>query len=153
LKSGEEIKWDKLVLATGSLPVIPKWLPGHDLENVFPIIKDEEYLSNMLSKLKEINEVVIIGGGFIGVEFAEQLALAGKHVTLVEIAHKILWQAFDDEFASIAEEDLESHGVTLKLGTLQGRSPWVRAVLPRNCDLAASKGAPDDELLVRQDPK
>jgi len=117
LKSGEEIKWDKLVLATGSLPVIPKWLPGHDLENVFPIIKDEEYLSNMLNKLKEINEVVIIGAGFIGVEFAEQLALAGKHVTLVEIANKILWQAFDDEFSAIAEQDLESHGVTLKLGT------------------------------------
>jgi NADPH-dependent 2,4-dienoyl-CoA reductase/sulfur reductase-like enzyme len=114
LKSGEEIKWDKLILATGSIPVIPKWLPGHDLENVFPIIKDEEYLANMLNKLKE---VVIIGGGFIGVEFAEQLTIAGQQVTLVEIANKILWLAFDDEFAAIAEQDLESHGVTLKLGT------------------------------------
>jgi len=114
LKSGEEIKWDKLVLATGSIPVIPKWLPGHDLENVFQIIKDEEYLANMLNKLKE---VVIIGGGFIGVEFAEQLTIAGQQVTLVEIANKILWLAFDDEFAAIAEQDLESHGVTLKLGT------------------------------------
>ncbi|WP_448376013.1 FAD-dependent oxidoreductase [Fervidobacterium sp.] len=71
----------------------------------------------MLNKLKEVKEVVIIGASFIGMEFAEQLALAGKHVTLVEIAHKILWQAFDDEFAAIAEQDLESHGVTLKLGT------------------------------------
>lgn len=116
LKSGEEIKWDKLVLATGSLPVIPKWLPGHDLENVFPIIKDEEYLANMLNKLQDIKDVVIIGGGFIGVEFAEQLSKAGKQVTLVEIANKILWQAFDDEIAAIAEQDLEGNGVTLKLG-------------------------------------
>ncbi len=88
---GEEIKYDKLVIATGSIPIIPKFIKGYDLENVFPITKDEEYLYDILTKLSNVNDVVIVGGGFIGVEFTEQLKLNGKNVTLIEVANKILW--------------------------------------------------------------
>ncbi|WP_027307395.1 FAD-dependent oxidoreductase [Caloramator sp. ALD01] len=117
LNSGEEIKFDKLVLATGSLPIVPKFINGYDLENVFPIIKDEEYLGDILNRLKEMKDVVVIGGGFIGVEFAEQLKVNGKNVTLVEVADKILWQAFDDEYADIAQQEMINNGINLRVGT------------------------------------
>lgn len=117
LKSKEEIKYEKLVIATGSLPIVPKFISGYDLENVFPIIKDEEYLSNILTKLSNLKDVVVIGGGFIGVEFAEQLKENGKNVTLVEVADKILWQAFDNEYAQMAQQEMIDNGIDVKVST------------------------------------
>lgn len=117
LKTGEEIKYDKLVIATGSTPIIPKFINGYDLENVFPIIKDEEYLASILTKLSNVEDIVVIGGGFIGVEFAEQLKENGKNVTLIEVADKILWQAFDDEYADMAQQEMINNGINVKVGT------------------------------------
>ncbi|WDC84063.1 NAD(P)/FAD-dependent oxidoreductase [Caloramator sp. mosi_1] len=117
LVSGEEISFDKLVLATGSLPIIPKFINGYDLQNVFPIIKDEEYLADILNRIKGMKDIVVIGGGFIGVEFAEQLKINDKNVTLVEVADKILWQAFDDEYAELAQQEMINNGIKLKVGT------------------------------------
>jgi len=70
LESGEEVGYDKLILATGSLPIdLP--IPGLDKENVFIVKKDVAYLNNMLEVMNRVKDVVIIGGGFIGVEFAD----------------------------------------------------------------------------------
>jgi NADPH-dependent 2,4-dienoyl-CoA reductase/sulfur reductase-like enzyme len=117
LADGEDIAYDKLVLATGSSPVIPKFIEGHNLRNVFPIMKDEVYLADLLEKLKTVQDVIVIGGGFIGVEFAEQLQKSGKKVTLIEVAEKCLWQAFDNEICEMAEEDMKSNGITIKTVT------------------------------------
>ncbi|MDD3395273.1 MAG: FAD-dependent oxidoreductase [Anaerotignum sp.] len=114
LSGGEAISYEKLILATGSLPIIPRFIGGCDLENVFAVFKEEEYLTNLLNKLENMNDVVVIGGGFIGVEFAEQLSMAGKKVTLVEAAQHCLWQAFDDNISSIVEQEMEEHGIAVR---------------------------------------
>ena len=113
---GAQVGFEKLVLATGSVPVVPKWLKGANLENVFSIPKDKEYLDCVVAALSGCARVVVIGGGFIGVEVADEVNKLGKDVTVVEILPHILGLAFDDEFALKAEEALASRGVRIKAG-------------------------------------
>jgi NADH oxidase (H2O2-forming) len=109
-----EISFEKLILATGSLPVISKQLKGITLDNVFTVQKDKEYLDKMTSKLKDYKKIVIVGGGFIGVEIADELQKRGKDVTIIEILPNILGLAFDKEIASRAEDLLKSRNVKIK---------------------------------------
>lgn len=113
-KKGESYSYKRLIIATGSLPFIPKFIPGYDLENVFPILKDENYLKLILERANNADNVVVIGGGFIGVEFAEQMRELGKNVTLVEVANKCLWQAFDEEFSDEVEALLTENGIDVR---------------------------------------
>lgn len=114
--AGEEIGFEKLVIATGSTPVRPAWLKGADLQNVFTIPKDKDYVDQFRSCLDGFKKVVVIGGGFIGVEMADECCKAGKEVTLVEMMPHVLSLAFDEEFAVQAEEVLKNRGVTVKTG-------------------------------------
>jgi len=111
-----EIRFEKLVLATGSTPKIPKWLKGTNMGNVFTIPKDKEYLDKLSTKIKTCKKVVTIGGGFIGVEMSDELNKCGKDVIVVEILPHVLSLAFDDEIATMAEEILNSRGVKTKTG-------------------------------------
>ncbi len=113
---GEEIAFDKLVLATGSTPHVPGWLPGTDLENVFTIPKDKEILDDILQKLQSCEKVVTIGGGFIGVEISDEINKLGKDVTIVELLDHVLGLAFDDEIAQQAGEILVQRGVKIRAG-------------------------------------
>lgn len=113
---GEDVSYDKLVIATGSTPIIPKFIDGYDLKNVFPVLKDEAYLADLLETLKTMQDIIVIGGGFIGIEFAEQLKKNGKNVTLIEVAENCLWQAFDSELCEIAEKELTSNGIKIITG-------------------------------------
>lgn len=112
-----DIAFEKLILATGSYPVKPPWLKGIGLDNVYTIPKDKTYLDEFRFTLNGFQKVVVIGGGFIGVEIADELAKSGKDVTLVEIMPHILGLAFDDELAIKAEEILGARGVKLKTGS------------------------------------
>ena len=113
---GTEIGYEKLVLALGSTPRVPKWLKGANLEKVFTIPKDKEYLDGVLASLESCKKVIVIGGGFIGVEVGDELNKAGKDVTIVEILSHVLEAAFDEELAVRAEEILESRGVKVRTG-------------------------------------
>ncbi len=113
---GDAIGFEKLVIATGSTPKNPKWLKGSSLENVFLIPKNKEYLDNLISTISDCEDIVVIGGGFIGVEVADELRKLGKKVTIVEVLPHILSLAFDSELAVKAEEILESRGVIIKTG-------------------------------------
>ena len=97
MASGESIQYNKLVMATGSLPVKPKWLIGGEKENVFTIPKDKVYLDEMKQKLEGCKKVVVVGAGFIGVEFSDELLKSGHEVTLVEKLSDILMLAIDVE--------------------------------------------------------
>jgi NADH oxidase (H2O2-forming) len=100
LASGEEMGYDKLIVATGSLPMeLP--IPGLDKENVFTVRKDVAYLNKMLEVMNRSKDIIIIGGGFIGVEFADECR---KHrscedcsVTIVEILPHCLQLALEEE--------------------------------------------------------
>lgn len=94
-KSGETISYQKLVIATGSVPVKPAWLTGAELTNVFTIPKDKVYLEEMKSALGSSKKIAVIGAGFIGVELSDELNKAGYEVTLVEKMPTILNLAFD----------------------------------------------------------
>ena len=111
IAGGETVSYDKLVLATGSLPVILP-IPGVDKENVFSSVKDVAYLSNMLDKVNKSKDIVIIGGGFIGVEFADECKKnRDNSVTIVEMLPHCLQLALDEEFCIEAEKALIERGI------------------------------------------
>jgi len=114
--SGKKIKYEKLVIATGSIPVKPKWLLGGDKENVFVIPKDKIYLEEMKTKLASLKRIVVIGAGFIGVEFSDELAKSGLEVVLVEKLPDILMLAFDIELSKKIEDILSERGVKIITG-------------------------------------
>lgn len=114
--SGEVIGYDRLVIATGSTPVKPKWLQGADLENVFVIPKDRNYLDEMRSSLGSLKKVAVIGAGFIGVELSDELNKRGFEVTLIEKLPHILNLAFDEELSVKIEEMINSRGVKVLCG-------------------------------------
>lgn len=111
--SGEQIGYDKLVLATGSLPaVLP--IPGIEKENVFVIRKDVSYLQRMLEAVNQASNIVVIGGGFIGAEFADECRKGRQNsVTIVERLPHCLQLAFDDEFCIEAEKSLTERGIKI----------------------------------------
>lgn len=117
MESGEICGYEKLVLAAGSSPIIPR-LPGIDLSGIYPVQKELEYLLRMVEDLKERKRILVVGGGFIGIEFADELSrLPGCRVSLVEILPRLLANSFDSEFAALAEEKLKENGVEVLTGT------------------------------------
>lgn len=116
LADGQEISYDKLVLAIGSNPVKPSWLKGKDLDNVFTVPKDKVYLDALVEKLQDLEKVVVVGGGFIGVEISDELNKQGKDITVVEILPHVLGAVFDEELATKAEEILIERGVKVEAG-------------------------------------
>jgi len=108
-----EIGYDKLILATGSRPVMLP-IPGCDLEAVYSIVKDVSYLTELQGILETARQVVIVGGGFIGLEFADELNKTGdKEVTVIEIAPHCLSLAYDTEFCIEMEKVVASRGIHL----------------------------------------
>jgi len=109
-----EIGYERLILATGSRPAMPP-IPGFDLEGVFAITKDVEYLAGLQQWLTTARDVVVIGGGFIGIEFGDEIHKAGdKNVTIVELMPHCLSLAYDEEFCIEMERVLESRGLALR---------------------------------------
>jgi NADPH-dependent 2,4-dienoyl-CoA reductase/sulfur reductase-like enzyme len=123
LADGREFGYGKLILATGSKPFVPP-LPGIDKENVFTIHKEPETLQKIYSALDKAERVVVIGGGFIGVEMAEQIAEMGrkdgrkKEVTIVEMLPHCLMLACEEEFCIRMEEELTKLGVSIRTNCL-----------------------------------
>ena len=104
------LAYDKLVLATGAVPVVPP-IPGVELDNVFTLhgVHDAEGIRAALAEGKA-RDVAIVGGGLIGVETTEALAEHGCRVTIVEMLPQIL-PILDWEVARLVERHIESHGV------------------------------------------
>lgn len=116
LANGEKIEYEKLVIATGSTPFIPKWLKNSEIDNVFVIPKDKYYLDNMKSSIEKLKRVIVIGAGFIGVEFADELKKSGHDVTLIEKEDSILSTAFDDDVSIKIREIIENRGIRIITG-------------------------------------
>ncbi len=113
---GDEYSYEKLILATGSTPVIPR-IKGIELENVYSVVKDFDYLKKMITGIKENKNIVVLGGGFIGVEFADEISkINGKNIYLVEMLPDIICNSFDKEFSDIARKKLEEKGIKVLTG-------------------------------------
>lgn len=118
LKDGSEIEdnYDKLILATGSLPVIPN-IPGKELENVQQV-KLFQNAQEVIEKIKnpDIKDIVVVGAGYIGVELAEAFERHGKNVTMVDIAETCLPAYYDEPFTSLMKQNLLDHNINLEFG-------------------------------------
>ncbi len=113
----DTFRYDKLILALGSLPITPP-VPGIDKEGVYTINKDLNYLKVVVEKINKTKHDMILGGGFIGVEFADEISkIGGLKVTLVEMLPALLYNSFDPEFSEIVEEKLVSQGIEVLTDT------------------------------------
>ncbi len=116
-KNANEYVYEKLILATGSSPVIPR-IPGIDKKGVYPIYKDMDYLRICVEEIKNAKSVLIIGGGFIGIEFADEISkIQGINAYLVETLPRLLANSFDQDFSLLVEEKLKNKGVKIFLNT------------------------------------
>jgi len=115
--SGDLFKYEKLIMAHGSSPIIPP-IPGIDKKGVYPIHKDMQYLKDAIKQIKKAKNVLIIGGGFIGIEFADEISkIKGINVHLVEMLPHLLANSFDREFSDIAKSKLDAENVRITTGT------------------------------------
>ncbi len=105
--------YEKLILAAGSSPILPP-IQGIDKKGVYAIYKDMIYLKECIKNIKKSKSVLIIGGGFIGVEFADEISkIKGIKVYLIERSENILNNSFDVEFSELVEQKLSSNDVQI----------------------------------------
>lgn len=111
-----EESYDKLLLSPGATPVRPP-LPGIDLPGIFTLrnVSDTDAIKQYIGS-HGVKRAVVIGGGFIGLEMAENLHAAGAEVTVVEMAGQVM-APIDFSMASIVHQHLLEKGVRLRLNT------------------------------------
>ncbi|MDP8254732.1 MAG: FAD-dependent oxidoreductase [Candidatus Alcyoniella australis] len=141
LAEGPSIGYGKLIVATGSQPIIPG-VPGVEKPNVYAIYKDFVQLGELQEALNGIKNLVIIGGGFIGVEFADECKKSGiENVTIVEMLDHCLQLTFDKPYCMAAEKIIRERGVnvrtTAKVVKLDGADKVEKVVLDNGEELPA----------------
>ncbi|MBS4461600.1 MULTISPECIES: FAD-dependent oxidoreductase [unclassified Facklamia] len=145
LKSGEvtETSFDKLVVTTGSWPILPPF-EGYDLENVL-LCKNYNQAKEIFARKGDAEKVVVIGGGYIGIELVEAFGLEGKQVTLIDGLDRILNKYLDKEFTDVLEADLRDRNITVQLNEMvkgfQGENGKVTKVI-------TDKGEYDADMVI-----
>ncbi len=145
LKSGEEVEWNKLVLAIGAKPFVPP-IPGINENGVYFVKKDINYLKELKERVEKSQRVLIVGGGFIGVEMADELLKKGKEVVIVEILPSLLPLSMDPEFGKMVAEELRERGAEVHIGVSVkkiGKGPSVKEV-----ELENGRTIPTDLVIV-----
>lgn len=109
-----EESYDDLVIATGSSPLKPQ-IPGIDHKNIFTLwnVNDMDNIKSYINENK-ISSAAVIGGGFIGLEMAENLNHANLEVTLIEMQNQVM-APLDLEMANLLHENIIANGVDLIL--------------------------------------
>ncbi|MFO7792083.1 MAG: FAD-dependent oxidoreductase [Candidatus Saliniplasma sp.] len=136
-----EFAYKKLVIATGSQPLTPP-IAGIEKKNVFSIKKDLDHMNDILETMGDIDDLVILGGGFIGVEFADECNKNRDiNVTIIEMMPHCLMRAFDEEYCKEAEEKLRDRGVDVitekKLTEISGNEKVEKIKLSNGEELPA----------------
>ncbi len=103
--------YDTLVLSPGASPVMPGAIKGIDKPHVFSV-RNVPDIVKIKAFIEDKEDIVVVGAGFIGLEMAENLKLAGKNVTVVEAAPHAL-MPMDEDFAQIVHKELLQKGVDL----------------------------------------
>jgi NAD(P)H-nitrite reductase large subunit len=132
LEGGEKVSYDKLLIATGGKPFVPK-MEGQDKEGVYTFtnISDAEKLAQKI-KTGGVKSAVVIGAGLIGISVTEALTKRGVSVTMVELQEKILSLLLDPKASEIVEAVVRKAGVHIVTGQsvqkIVGRPENDRAV-------------------------
>ena len=141
-KSYEET-YDKLILSMGAAPIKPA-INGIDSNKVFTLrnIPDTYRIKDFID-FKKPKSAVVVGGGFIGVEMAENLHSAGLAVTIIEMSNQVIAQ-IDYDMASDVHRHLEDKGVTLILGN------GVRSISDNGkaLDITLDSGSVQADMLI-----
>ncbi|MDM7516841.1 FAD-dependent oxidoreductase [Lentilactobacillus sp. TOM.63] len=136
-----EDSYDKLVVTSGSWPVIPP-IKGVDNPNVY-LCKNWNHAKKLFETAPSKKRITIIGGGYIGAELAEAYSTTGHEVTLLDGADRVMSKYFDEAFTSIVESDFADHGVTLGLDQqvkeISGNGPVT---------IKTTKGTYETDLIV-----
>lgn len=137
-----EEAYDVLVMAPGASPVKPRSISGIDGKNVYTVrnVADIVHLKAGLEAAGAENTAVI-GGGFIGIEVAENLAKAGKKVTVVEAMSQIL-APFDYDMVQMLHKELLDNGVSLIV------EDGVKTIEEKQITLASGKTVPTDAVIL-----
>ncbi|MDH3781913.1 MAG: FAD-dependent oxidoreductase [Desulfobulbaceae bacterium] len=149
LDTGEtnELPYDKLVLATGSVPNRLQ-IPGADLEGVY-VVNDMHRaiaIKNDLARGK-VSKAVVIGGGAIGLEMAESLAdLWGIETTVLEYMDQLLPRIVDPPFAAMLEKHLRDNNVTVYTG--ESATGLESDAAGRVCRVTTPKRSIDADLVI-----
>lgn len=127
LSCGEDVHYDRLLIATGAVPVIPP-IPGIRVKGVyaFRTFADAE---GILTSRQALENLSIMGGGFIGIKLACHLQERGIEVAVFEKEPRLASRIFDQRASDIVREHLRGHGLTVETGTgiaeIASHDGWV----------------------------
>lgn len=149
--------YDKLILAPGASPILPGSIPGIRGENVFAIrnVTDIQALKVYLDQPGK-DRVAVVGGGFIGIEAAENLREAGKTVCLIEGLEQVM-APFDFDMAQLLHKELDDHGIRLYLSSMvtgiqadcvEAQTNGVPFTVPADVVVMAIGVAPETKLAA-----
>ncbi len=146
LESGQVIFYERLVLATGNKPALPP-IPGIEKGGVFSIEKSLSAMSVLRNEARKAKHVVILGGGFIGAEFADELARGSDaEIHIVEKLPKVMEAAFDDEFCDQVTSELFKSGAIIH--TDERASSIDGGIRAESVALKDGKRIPADMVLI-----
>ncbi len=131
-----EESYDKLILSPGAKPIVPNFENSSKVD-IFTIrnVKDIDTL-NQYIKAKNKKEIAVIGGGFIGIEAAENLKMAGYNVTIIEAFNQIL-KPFDYDMVQILNKEIYDKGINLILNDKVERFDENKVILSSGKEIKA----------------
>jgi NAD(P)H-nitrite reductase large subunit len=112
-----EDKYDKLMIASGTSAIIPP-IPGIKEATNLHVLKTPDHLQEIMKNLKnDTKKAIVIGGGFIGIEIAENCKKRGMQVSIVDFSKIILSKIVDEDFSVFISKALIENGIDLKVNT------------------------------------
>ena len=140
-QTNEKFYYDKLVLAQGANPIKPN-LDGINNKNIFSVrtLNDADNIKNYIAQ-NNVKNAVVIGGGFIGVEMAENIAHLNIDTKLIELSDQILTPV-DKEIASFAQNEMRTNGIELIL------SDGVKSFSNNEIELSSGRKIPYDIAIL-----
>lgn len=115
LNSGDDIKYDKLIIASGSHSFVPP-VRGRDKKGVYAI-RSLDDVNDLNQYIRDKRRGIVIGGGLLGLEAAWSLKQAGYEMNVIEFFPRLLPKQSDEEGSKIIENIVENSGIKLMLGT------------------------------------
>ncbi|NLO07136.1 MAG: NAD(P)/FAD-dependent oxidoreductase [candidate division WS1 bacterium] len=115
---GQTIGYEKLLIAVGGTPIVPRDVQGADAEGVFTFttMDDADAIANYIEE-REVRSAIVVGGGLIGLKSVEALIELGISTTVVELADRMLSATFDETASTLAQRRLARAGVEVRTST------------------------------------
>lgn len=114
-QTGRRWGYDKLILATGSRPRVPN-VPGIDCPGVF-VFRNLDHAEKLLARSIRSRDVVVLGGGLLGLEAARGLARRGARITIIEHENRLMARQLDERAGALLKTRVEALGITVLVST------------------------------------